>query len=108
MNISILKKYWHKILSWRDYDKEKKNLNPSRAWLIIIILFLVGLIISSGGLVFLWFQISQNENIIIDSVVVAEKLNEQKLRLILLDHTKKVEEFNQIESKKPSVIDPGV
>ena len=103
-----LKKYWQKILAWRDHDIDKSVINPPRVWLVLVCLFFVGLAVVLGGLVWLEAQISSQEaSIIANSGVVTEKLNEQKLKLILTDYAKRVEELNKLDLAKPSVIDPG-
>jgi hypothetical protein len=109
MNNFNLKQYWQKILVWRDHDADKSAINPARAWLVLVCFFFVGLVIVLSSLFWLKARISNQEaSIIANSGAITEKLNEQKLKLILVDHTKRVEEFNKLELTKPSVIDPGV
>lgn len=109
MDISKLKKYWQKILAWRDHDADKSAINPARVWLVLVGLFFVGLMVVLGSLIWLKALIFNNEaSIIANSGTVTEKLNEQKLKLILTDYANRVEELNKLNLTKPSVIDPGV
>lgn len=104
-----LKEYWQKILSWRDHDSDKSSISPEKIWLVLVCLFFVGLVVVLGCLALLKSQISsREESIIANSDVVAEKLNEQKLKLILTDYAGRVEEFEKLQSSKPNAIDPGV
>lgn len=103
-----LKEYWQKILVWRQHDADESAINPARIWLVLVCLFFVGLIVVLGGLVWLKAKISSQEaSIIANSGMATEKLNEDKLKLILIDYSKRVEELNRLKSAKPNVIDPG-
>jgi len=109
MDTSKLKEYWQKIFSRQEQDRDKMTINPGRVWFVLVCLFFIGLVISLGGLVFLRNIISQKEeDIVANSGLTSEKLNEQKLKLILIDSTKRIEEFKNLELAKPKVVDPGL
>lgn len=109
MDTQKLKEYWQKLFSWNDHDTDKLSINPARVWRILISLFLVGLVIVFSGLIFMRFQISRQEaSIVADRGIVIEKIDEQKLKLILMNHTKRIEEFEKLKLTKPSVVDPGI
>jgi hypothetical protein len=109
MNNSKLKKYWQIMFIWRDQDTGRFSINPVRAWFVLACLFFTGLIVVFVSISFLKWQIFRTENMTTDNPgATVEKLNEQKLKLILIDQEERTEEFDELKLAKPKVIDPGV
>lgn len=109
MNMFKFKKYWQVIQSWHDRDVNKFSINPARVWIVLICLFFIGLLVVFAGLFFLKQQLSTREtSVTANTGATIEKLDDQKLKLILIDHLNRVGEFEKLELEKPNVIDPGV
>lgn len=109
INNQKIKEYWSKLSPKYGYGNNQSLMNPARVWFILVVSFFFGLVIVFLGIFFFkWQIINKIDSLIAESEAVTEKLEEEKLKLILLDQTSRVEEFNKLQKEKPTVIDPGV
>lgn len=108
MNKNFIKICQQKISIWKNLKIRRDRINPSLSWFILVVLFFLGL-----GLIFLVIgyqnillsEIRENPNLTQSKI---ERIDEEKLKLILVDHERRSQEFNSLILSKPTIIDPAL
>lgn len=97
-----------RLTHWRQYDREKFAVNAERSWFLLCLFFLSGLLMLSGGLVYLNYKINSAESTDAKQGQTVVELDEKRLGLILKDHTRRQTDYQKLNEEKPTIIDPGM
>jgi len=108
MNKNFLKICQQKISIWKNLEIRRGRINPALSWFVLVVLFFFGLLIVFfivSYLKILLVEVRDNPDLTQSKI---ERVDEEKLKSILVDYERRSEEFDSLILSKPSIIDPAL